>query len=134
MTPSDADFLQGPEEEAATAEDLRANYHRFAIFFSVFQGVAIAPVPLATSCLDTDAGFIGNAVFCTCMLVSSLLLSVPATSAAGLKASILAGMSGAAALPAFFAVAVSVGREAAQAQVLLYSCGACSAGIASGVL
>lgn len=121
-------------DESASAQELRRNFRWFAVQFALNHGVVTTPLVMATSNLDRDAGYMGNALLNIFTVLSAFFLAVPVAGRLGLKRTVLLGMSLYTCYTALFAAAAFVGRKALTAQLVLFSLGSASGGSAAGVL
>jgi len=64
-----------------------------SIWFAVNHACATAPIVYATSILDSQVGYAGNAVLYLCSMISALLVAVLAVDITGLRGGLVLGMS-----------------------------------------
>lgn len=126
-----------PSPEAASSQQLRANFFRMSIVFALNHGCATTPILFATSVLDSSVGYWGNATLFFCTMLSSLFVAVPIVSALGAVGGLLFSMCLYSIYATCFALAaLSVGQSitGVWVQWVLFCGGSMCAGVAAGVL
>jgi hypothetical protein len=111
---------------------LRANFLSMSIYFAIGHGCCTTPLVYATSVLDSQVAYIGNATLYVFMLVSALILAVPAVDRTGLKGGMVASYALYAVYVGFFSFAGMATETGIQG--LFFITGSICGGTAAGVL
>mmetsp|Transcript_129792 Transcript_129792/g.277016 ORF Transcript_129792/g.277016 Transcript_129792/m.277016 type:complete len:436 (-) Transcript_129792:102-1409(-) len=117
-----------------SAEELRSNFIWFTGNFAVTHGVVTTPLVIATSVLNKDVGYLGNALINVFTLASAFLLGAPAIGAIGMKKTVVLGMLLYCIYCGCFALAAIVGTSVVALQYLFFCGGSICGGIAAGML
>jgi len=122
------------------AQDLRSNFVRFTILFSLNNSIFTTPVVLAPTLLDITAGYWGNALYHFSSCIAALLLGPWIVKTIGLKRTIVCGMATSTYYVALFAAVVynaslNTGQAVqTRSRFMAFSLGSIFGGLASGTL
>eukprot|EP00929_Paragymnodinium_shiwhaense_P021647 TRINITY_DN14066_c0_g1_i1.p1 TRINITY_DN14066_c0_g1~~TRINITY_DN14066_c0_g1_i1.p1 ORF type:complete len:554 (+),score=99.94 TRINITY_DN14066_c0_g1_i1:2-1663(+) len=115
---------------------LRSNFYRFAICFGVNHACVTIAVTYATSTLQRDVAYVGNAVLYVLTALSALLLGKPAVARLGSRCALLLALAAFAVYCALFAFAAFL-HEAygdTQLEAVVFIGGSGLGGVAAGMI
>jgi len=119
--------------EGESPRQLRANFLRMAVCFSVNQGAVTAPLVLTSTLLGKDIGNIGNGVLYVFTLLSALLMAAPMTTTVGPKKSLIGAMLLYCVYAICFAASLLVKAQTTLVWII-FMFGSTCGGLAAGVL
>jgi len=119
--------------EGDSPRQLRTNFLRMAVCFSVNHGTVTTPLVLTSTLLGKDIGNVGNGVLYVFTLLSALILAAPMTTTVGPKKSMIVAMFLYCVYVTCFAVSVLVKSQTTLVWII-FMFGSTCGGLAAGVL